>query len=284
MKGFNHPLFNLTFCLILGIILQQYISFSLPKSAIFTGIAGFLSLILHFLFLKRKSIWLSLPLYVTFLSLGVLVTCVNNPLSKKDNFSTYNLENAAIYLRITEVLKPTSYATRYIGEAELVNGNRASGKLLLNVPRDSTSGNTSPEKPLRVDDLYALRTNVENVRSPRNPYQFDYSSYLADLGIYGQIYAENSKLLLIDTDIKSARGFAARIRSFFQERLPREVFAPREWGVLNALLLGQRQQLMAETRQNYIDAGVVHILAISGLHVGMILFILQLLFKPLGQF
>ncbi|MDO9136394.1 MAG: ComEC/Rec2 family competence protein, partial [Lutibacter sp.] len=50
------------------------------------------------------------------------------------------------------------------------------------------------------------------------------------------------------------------------------------------LLLGQRQHLTSELQQSYIGAGAIHILAISGLHIGIILLILTAVFKPLHYF
>ena len=51
--------------------------------------------------------------------------------------------------------------------------------------------------------------------------------------------------------------------------------------VVNALLLGQRQTISKDLIESYSDAGAIHILAVSGLHIGIILLILMFLFKPL---
>lgn len=275
MKGFNHPLFNLLLCLILGITLKQVFDIPLAESVIIASIMAFLALILHFLFRKRKNLWLSLPFYLAFIGLGILTTTISDPLNDVHHFNNYDTTNAQLFIIIKEVLKPNLYATRYIGEVIAVNDHDASGNILLNIPSDSV--NSQNDNALQVDALYVASATIEKVRSPRNPYQFDYAHYLANLGIHGQIYAQKNELLLIDQHIKSAQGLAAHIRLYFQTRLSKYNFAPREWGVINALLLGQRQQLTAQTRQNYIDAGVVHILAVSGLHVGIVLLLMQLL-------
>ena len=52
---------------------------------------------------------------------------------------------------------------------------------------------------------------------------------------------------------------------------------------MNALLLGQRQDISKELTTNYSKAGAVHILAISGLHVGIILVLLSFVLKPLDR-
>jgi len=53
--------------------------------------------------------------------------------------------------------------------------------------------------------------------------------------------------------------------------------------IINALLLGQRQEISKNVMQNYQNAGAVHILAVSGLHVGIILLILTFLLRPLEK-
>src|SRR5690606_1198916 len=52
----------------------------------------------------------------------------------------------------------------------------------------------------------------------------------------------------------------------------------------NALLLGQRQDVSEDVYNNYSNSGAVHILAVSGLHIGIILLILSLVLKPLEAF
>jgi len=52
---------------------------------------------------------------------------------------------------------------------------------------------------------------------------------------------------------------------------------------MNALLLGQRQEISKELSDNYSKAGAIHILAVSGLHVGIILLILSFVLKPLER-
>ena len=50
---------------------------------------------------------------------------------------------------------------------------------------------------------------------------------------------------------------------------------------MNALLLGQRQTIDKTIYNNYVNSGTIHILAVSGLHVGILLWILNFLFRPL---
>lgn len=53
--------------------------------------------------------------------------------------------------------------------------------------------------------------------------------------------------------------------------------------IFEALILGQRQNMSEEIRESFEQAGVVHVLAISGLHIGIILLFLKWLFRPLKR-
>ena len=61
-------------------------------------------------------------------------------------------------------------------------------------------------------------------------------------------------------------------------------FKADELAIINALLLGQRQDISDEIYNSYTGAGAIHILAISGLHVGIILLMLNFIAKPLDYF
>src|SRR5690606_39063385 len=64
-------------------------------------------------------------------------------------------------------------------------------------------------------------------------------------------------------------------------KLQRYRFNREELSMVQALFLGYRKAISAETQENFIDAGVVHLLAVSGLHVGLLLLILNFLLSPL---
>lgn len=118
---------------------------------------------------------------------------------------------------------------------------------------------------------------------PLNPHQFNYSSYLRKQGIYHQVFIQNSNYKLLDERRYSVLGIAYEIRKSIQEALKKHSFKKDQLAILNALLLGQRQEVSKELIDEYSKAGAIHILAISGLHVGIILLIFSSLLKPLER-
>jgi competence protein ComEC len=76
--------------------------------------------------------------------------------------------------------------------------------------------------------------------------------------------------------------WAEQVRDKIEVSLVKAVFEQQHVNVIKALILGQKQDLKRSTYQKFANAGIVYILAVSGLHVGIVLIILQYLFKPLN--
>ena len=137
--------------------------------------------------------------------------------------------------------------------------------------------------PLKVDELLYVKPEFVTINAPLNPHQFDYKFYLAKQGIHQQVFLEKEGFKSLGLDQFSFIGVAAKIRDKVQESLQKYYFKVDELAVINALLLGQRQEISKDLIEDYSKAGAIHILAVSGLHVGIILLILSSLLKPLER-
>ena len=93
---------------------------------------------------------------------------------------------------------------------------------------------------------------------------------------------EKRKFISIAQDEFNLLRWAEELRDNIEVSLRKAGFEKQQVNVIKALILGQKQDLKKSTYQKFADAGIVHILAVSGLHVGIVLLILQYLFKPLN--
>ncbi|RIV70896.1 ComEC/Rec2 family competence protein [Flagellimonas aequoris] len=187
-----------------------------------------------------------------------------------------NLESTW-HLKITERLKPNPFSQKYVAEVIALDTESASGKILLILPSDST------DKSFKVDDELLILAKPETVPPPLNPHQFDYKRYLEKQGIHHQILANKKVLVPIEHPSQTLLGVASSFREHIIAQLKKHDFGVQEVGVIQALLLGQRDDISEDTYNNYINAGAVHILAVSGLHVGILLLLLQFLLSPLER-
>ncbi|HEX7001295.1 MAG TPA: DNA internalization-related competence protein ComEC/Rec2 [Trueperaceae bacterium] len=120
----------------------------------------------------------------------------------------------------------------------------------------------------------ALRLTGTARRAPgkRNPGGFDYAAYLARRGVSAQLFVANV--------------LEARPRSGARQRLARGVAAglPAEVaGLQLAMTLGLRDDLTSEDRDAFRRSGLAHVLALSGLHFGVLLAAAGRALKPLGR-
>src|SRR5690606_15885395 len=143
-----------------------------------------------------------------------------------------------------------------------LNKNRVSGSVLLAVAKDSTGAS------LHVDDIIIVKTALQNIPKPKNPHQFDYAKYMEIQGVYHQTRIAKADVLHIEKGNTTLTGFAHHIRTHINEKLHQYDFEKDQIAMINALLLGQQQDISAEIYQDYAAAGVIHILSVSGLHVG----------------
>jgi competence protein ComEC len=118
----------------------------------------------------------------------------------------------------------------------------------------------------------------------RNPGGFDYRAYLRRSGVYFLLDAKGDSAVTI-----LAHGQGNPVVQNFVLPLRREIY--RVFGaslrgeplaLLKGLILGERSDLPHETIDAFADTGTVHILAVSGFNVGLVILVFFLLFRALG--
>ena len=282
MQWFKFTIIKLTLFLVLGILLGYFLDVSLTLS-FSLNLISVLCLTLLFILnrfgFKLKTLF-GLLTYLTFICIGLLAVCIHNPMNHQDHYSNlFKSElnsDQAITFKVKEVLKSGNYYDKYVIDFINIDGIKVTGKSLLNVQKDST------QKSLGIDDIVFSKTIIKDLIPPLNPHQFNYKEYLKKQYIYHQIFLKNDELMVINQSNRSIYGFASELRETINQKLKPYNFKPDELAIINALLLGQRQDISEETYNNYANAGAIHILAVSGLHVGIILLILNFLFRPIG--
>lgn len=133
-------------------------------------------------------------------------------------------------------------------------------------------------------DYLVLQTRLQ-VPCPADEYSFDYGRYLRLTGIAGTAYSSCYSIVGHQSP-RGLRPLMQRLRDHLEERFAaiqwrgEPVFQPREMGVVEALVLGDRHSLDPDVRAAFSAAGAMHVLAVSGLHVsiliGIILWLLTL--------
>ncbi|MFV0540488.1 MAG: ComEC/Rec2 family competence protein [Aestuariibaculum sp.] len=283
VKTLNFNIIKLSICFVLGIVIGYFFSISITTTWIATGIGLFLFFIIWQLAKRyfKQNIWFGCTAFLFMVLTGILTVNFHKQNNFKDHYtqlsSSYTDSLTNITFKVREVLKPNNYYNKYIVETTNINGKNTCGKLLLNIKHDSL------QPLLKVDAIAFCKTKLQPINPPLNPYQFNYKMYLERQYVYHQIIADNASLFRISEKTTSLFGLADKIRIHINKKLKTYHFTKEELAIINALFLGQRQYISEDTYTNYANAGAIHILAISGLHVGILLLILNFVFKPLEQ-
>ena len=280
MKLFNFTLFKLTLCIVIGILISYYFNVSLYLSAVVFIVLLLFTTVFFFLFKsksKEQTSLFSILTLLTFISLGLFSFNIHLP---KNNVLHYshsitNTSAKTIIYKIEKRLKPNKYYSKYYVEILKVNSKATKGIALLQLKKDSL------HLLLKADEIYTTTAVFTPIKLSPNPDQFNYKDYLEKQGVYHQFYSSNNSSILLDNSIHTLNGYAAKLRNTINEKLDKYNFSKDELAIINALLLGQRQDITKSIYDSYTNAGAIHILAVSGLHIGIILLILNLLFKPI---
>jgi len=116
-----------------------------------------------------------------------------------------------------------------------------------------------------------------------NPGGFDYNNYMIfHQKIFGNTYAKKSQIKILNQKIP--KSFKQRMDQYVQTSVSQmftQNTSKQASGLLHAIILGNRDYLSHEIKEQFVAAGVSHLLAISGLHMGMIAMTAFLFFRYL---
>lgn len=247
-----------------GILINEFIKFPQSNPA-FLLILHSLILFFSFFFIFKKlgrAHHILAP--VLFICAGFLL------METKKNNETYPGED--IYLaEITSLpeKKSSGYSNRLKIIASLTRNE------LFSLPINITGWFNEPDRDKlpAAGDRIILHTKVQPPGSPGNPNQFDYNKYLKRKNIAASCYIAPESW---DFFNRVPRKFSLRLLAMKQkQRLLAQIESVSQLHHLNkdimlAICLGDKSGLDKETRQSFADAGAVHIMAVSGLHAGMI--------------
>ncbi len=131
---------------------------------------------------------------------------------------------------------------------------------------------------LQSGDIILCKQHPNIIRNNGNPFEFDYKQYLERQKIYRQVYLSSENWIKTGKSDFSLITRAEQIREKLLGIYRNQPIDKKELEILSALTLGYKRELDPETRRVFSSAGAMHVLAVSGLHVGIIFWIISILF------
>jgi competence protein ComEC len=153
-----------------------------------------------------------------------------------------------------------------------------SGKVLLYFSRKDFT------KPFHYGDVLLIEGSPHVLKEPANPGEFDYKRFLTYKKIYHQHFIREGDVLKIAHEPSSTIvAYAITAREWADQVMQTYVHCKQEQATASALVLGVTDGLDNDLIGAYAATGALHVLAVSGLHVGIIYWLILLIFKPLNK-
>ncbi|MFV0483170.1 MAG: ComEC/Rec2 family competence protein [Bacteroidales bacterium] len=178
----------------------------------------------------------------------------------------------------------------YIGTIDSYPEEKAKSQMMkmtivpVDTPYHSTKiiaylGKDSLVPTLQPGDQIIFKSRLDEFSYLGNRYEFDYRSYMRRQGIIYSTYIYPDNIKILDSKNMSLRRYAEISRMNLISFLRNSGLSEKNLSVVSALTLGYRDYLEKDTQAIFANTGAMHVLAVSGLHVGIIYFIILMLTK-----
>ena len=214
--------------------------------------------------------------------MGGLLSWYKNIQHDKNWFGKkYKNENALIVTLIENPVEKTrSYKANASVEYILQKDSsiKTKGTIILYFKKDSSLST------LEYGSQLIITKPLQEIKNSGNPGGFNYKRYSLFQGITHQLYLKKTEFEILPiTNKKVFKQFINTSRGKVLRILRKNIKGEKELGLAEALLIGYKDDLDKTLVQSYSNTGVVHVIAISGLHLGFIYWLLLMLFKPLQK-
>jgi len=280
MKVLEFPLTRITLCFIAGIIAAHYGNIVPYLSFSMLFVSALIFCIAYFLQRKETAkIFFGVAALVLSFCVGVVTLSTHDGFFKNRSYihevgRAETVHSVSIVLR--ERLKSSASSDRFFALVKSIDRTPASGKILVNFHK-------SQFRKLIIGTNLRVSGKISKLKPPVNPDQFDYSEYLRNKSVLAQMYVTKDNATIGKHIDRDAFYYSDLLRTRILNNLTKHHFHKNELAVIGALILGQQQEIAPEILHDYQFAGAIHILSVSGLHVGFLLLFINYLLNFLPK-
>ncbi len=264
---YQEPFIRITITFIIGIIIGKY--YPLPIACIaWIVVVAFIFLIgFNFLLpqIKFRFTWIAgFFIHTGLIAFGWLLISIHQQKPILPN-------HLPLLVTIQEPLSNTAKSIKTIGS---IGGQ----KIILYFQKEEKVNE------LTIGNQLLLHKYPDTLIDASNPGGFNFKLYAASQKIYYQIYLKKGEYQITDNQqLSFPKKILNQLSIWVLKTLNQFISGEKEASVAEALLIGYKKNLDKELLQAYSNTGVVHIIAISGLHLGMIYGLLLFILKPLKK-
>ncbi len=274
----NVPFVRIILPMITGILLAIYNDFTHSFWTL-SFVISLLALSVSLFLTKRKpslnkELFFGAIFYFTIFLAGVNIVIFNTAKNDTLHYQKHNQNSVKYIVEVVDLPKEKENSIQIVATIEsCIDSNQnqvtTNGKALLYFAKDSASSS------LIQGDKLIIKSNLATISPPINPGQFNYQQYLSFNQIYQQGFVQHGDFLKIENGKFGLIKFASQCRDQLLLILKQNGLSGNELAVASALILGYKDDLGEELKHSYSSAGATHVLAVSGLHVGIIFLVLN---------
>jgi len=282
---YKAPFLRLIFPFIAGILLQWHLQFSFHLLIATFFVLLIAVIVYQFLPLSKKFIFSSfngVAITLLIAVLGSILTWIKDTRHNEKWIGNTDINYDFLTLKLQEPLveKPNSYKAIARIESSYQNNTMVTskGNVIVYFKKDSSANS------LGYGSIIIIQKPLQEIKNSGNPGSFNYKRYSLFQGITHQVYlTTNDFVSLPAKDAKAYKTFLFKSRIWTISVLRKYINGDKEQGLAEALLIGYKDDLDKNLVQSYSNTGVVHVIAISGLHLGIIYWLLLFITKPLKR-
>lgn len=261
-----------------GILLSEQVE-NLPDRTATMSCFALFTLTIGIHFLIKKQVPVSTHLFG--ICLNLLLLCSGSHLAmlqdqrKQSNWFGHQIDNSLLLVAEPEALPAlgdkSARFTLKVKTQILNNGHPipATGRFLLYLPLKQAEN-------IQPGNLYLLPSEKLKPLTPSgNPGSFDFADYNKKKNIFHQIYLDTNQLIAFSTTLSNrCKIWLTKAQKAALKAMDQNIPQPHNQ-LAKALLIGYREEVDKDLLTTYSQTGVVHVIAVSGMHLGLIFLILQ---------
>lgn len=281
------PMFRIFLSVVSGIGVEIFADSVLHRSRdglllmiLLLSVSLLAALVLSFItkteFVYRSRIVNGVSITVLLVSFGYLLTWLYADKNYQTHFQKFLTKESFLVAKITKPPLEKAKIITVVAQVQRVKNRNesiaATGNILVNILRDSASNN------LKYGDVIVFNSAIQEFDEPKNPEEFSFRLYQSFHNIYHRTFLKGDDWKLVEEhkgNFLMAKVY--QVREYFLFLIMKYVKDKNNFAVASAIMLGYNDYMNSDVTRAYASSGALHVLSVSGLHVGIMFIMLNFL-------
>ncbi len=269
------PIFRLIFPFILGISFSENFNLSISILCIALSVSILCSITIFNIekLNTMKNSWINgVSSMVSFFLIGsILLNIQNSNRPSIEEVTGDSTIQAVVYSQTNKKGQHIKFIAKTLYNTKFTNKKQNNYKVLCYVKTDTLS------EILQRGDTILFNSHIQEIKNRGNPHEFSYSTFMARKGVWLQTFID-IKNWKLQHPYQNRHDYIDKLRKLLDKRISKINSSEENIAILKALTLGNKSDLNESTTEKFRAAGAMHVLAVSGLHVGVFYWLISLFF------